>query len=137
VALTDNLFAFSMMGQLSIWAMALLFVLAGVNHFISPDFYLDLMPPYIPWHKEMVALSGVLEIIGGALVPTRYRRFAGWFLIALLVAIFPANIHATLKYAPGTDNLLFAVLLWLRLPFQGVLIWWVYRTCLSRPRQSR
>lgn len=121
----------------SIWLLAMFFILAGVNHFVTPDFYLGLMPPYIPWHKTMVALSGVLEVVGGVLVPTRWRRFAGCYLIVLLIAIFPANVHATLTYAPTTDNILFAILLWLRLPFQGVLIWWVYRTCLDRSLPSR
>ena len=122
--------------KLSIWILALLFIAAGANHFISPGFYRDLMPPWIPFHDPLIALTGVLEIVGGALVLTRWRRFAGWFLILLLIAIFPANIHATLKYAPVTDGLLLSALLWLRLPLQGVLIWWVYRACLNRSREK-
>ena len=71
-----------------------LFVLGGVNHFANPGFYIGIMPPYLPWHRELVAISGVAEIVLGALL--LYRRsavLAGWCLIALLVAVFPANVH--------------------------------------------
>lgn len=115
---------------ISLWILAVFFILAGGYHFINPDFYMKIMPPFVPWHAELVALSGILEILGGAMAPTRWRRRAGIFLIALLVAVFPANIYATLKYAPITENTLMVALLWLRLPFQVVLVWWVWWTCL-------
>ena len=97
------------------------FVLAGVNHFIKPNFYLKIMPPYLPWHLPLVYLSGLFEVVLGVLllIP-RFTRIAAWGLIALLIAVFPANIHM------ATNHLLFPeyspLALWLRLPLQFVLI---------------
>lgn len=72
---------------------AAFFVLAGVGHFANPNFFLKIMPPYLPWHRELVYLSGGLEILLGLLllIP-RFQRHAAWGLIALLIAVFPANI---------------------------------------------
>ncbi|MGB3135527.1 MAG: DoxX family protein [Nodosilinea sp.] len=105
--------------------MALFYSFAGVNHFLNPDFYLSIMPPYIPWHAFLVALSGLFEILLGLLllVP-KYSQLAAWGLILLLIAVFPANIymatHAELFPAVSPT------LLWIRLPLQGVLIAWAY-----------
>lgn len=81
------------------WIMALFYVAAGANHVLRPQLYLELMPPYLPWHLELVYLSGAAEIaLGcGVLVP-RFRRFSGWGLIALLIAVFPANINAAIHH---------------------------------------
>lgn len=107
------------------WLLGLLFVAAGVNHFVHPDFYVRIMPPYLPWHLELVYLSGVFEIILGALllVPS-YTRLAAWGLIALLLAVFPANLHMALNSHLFPE--IPAAALWLRLPLQGVLIAWAY-----------
>ena len=71
---------------------------AGSLHFLIPGFYLSMMPPWLPWHLELVYLSGVFEVLGGVglLVP-RLRRVACWGLIALLLAVFPANVQYTLN----------------------------------------
>ena len=70
------------------------FTFAGIMHFLRPREYEAMMPPSIPAHKEAVQVSGVAEIAGGlAVLPRATRRFAGWWLIALLIAVFPANIH--------------------------------------------
>jgi uncharacterized membrane protein len=101
--------------------MALAFIAAGLNHFYQPRLYRAIMPPYLPWHGQLVALSGYAEIILGALaLLPRWRRLAGWGLIALLVAVFPANLHMALSSAryPAIP----APLLWLRLPIQPLLI---------------
>ena len=73
---------------------AALFIIAGVSHFVATDFFLKIMPPYLPFHLTLVLVSGVIEIILGILllVP-RYSRLAAWGIIALLIAVFPANIH--------------------------------------------
>ncbi|MDY3553240.1 DoxX family protein [Gemmata sp. JC717] len=107
------------------WVLALLFVAAGVNHFVSPDFYVKIMPPYLPWHYELVLVSGVFEILGGVglLVP-RLQRAAAWGLIALLVAVFPANVHMALN--PDAFPNIPPAALWARLPFQALLIAWAY-----------
>jgi uncharacterized membrane protein len=77
--------------------MAASFAIVGVLHFTHAHIFLLMMPPYLPWHLELVYLSGVFEILGaiGLLVP-KTRRFAAWGLLALLVAVFPANIHMAL-----------------------------------------
>jgi uncharacterized membrane protein len=102
------------------------FIFAGVMHFIVPRAYKRIMPPYVPAHDAMVAASGVAEIAGGAgLLFERTRKPAGWWLIATLLAIFPANLHMALNpedfpEVPGGKVALYA-----RLPFQGVFIAWV------------
>ena len=110
------------------WLLAVFFVAAGANHFRSPGTYLPLMPEYLPWHLGLIESSGIAEILGGlgAMIP-RSRRLAGWGLMALLVAIFPANLHAALH---GYLNVA-SWILWWRLPLQVVLIAWVYWTCLA------
>lgn len=107
------------------WLLGALFVAAGVNHFANPDFYLRIMPPYLPWHRELVLASGICEVLGGVglLVP-RSQVAAAWGLIALLVAVFPANLHMALH--PDDYPRFPPALLWARLPFQGVFIAWAY-----------
>jgi uncharacterized membrane protein len=71
-----------------------LYIAAGTLHFTRPQFYLKIMPPYIPWHVAMVRISGVAEILGGlGLLSSECRRAAAWGLIALLIAVFPANLY--------------------------------------------
>lgn len=101
------------------------FIAAGVNHFINPGFYTRMMPAYLPWHAELVAISGVAEVVLGAmlLVP-RFQVVAGWGLIALLFAVFPANVNMTMH--PELYPTISQTALWLRLPFQALLIAWAY-----------
>ena len=105
--------------------MGLFFILAGINHFRTPDSYVAMMPDYLPLHLELVYLSGICEVTWGffILVP-KYTRIAGWGLIFLLIVIFPANIHMALN--PEEFPRIPHVALWLRLPLQGVLILWAY-----------
>jgi uncharacterized membrane protein len=107
------------------WLLGPLFVAAGVMHFVKPDFYVQMMPPYLPWHRELVFLSGVCEVVGGvALLVPRLRVAAAWGLIALLVAVFPANVHMALN--PELFPSIPPAALWVRLPLQAALIAWVY-----------
>jgi uncharacterized membrane protein len=108
-------------------ALALLFVTAGVLHFLEPSPFVQIVPPYLPWPLALVYVSGACEVLGGCgvLVP-RLRRAAGWGLIALLVAVFPANLHAALANVQLEGLEVHPLLLWLRLPLQAVLIAWVY-----------
>jgi uncharacterized membrane protein len=105
-------------------AFAALFVVGGVGHFVAADFYVKMMPSYLPLHRTLVALSGIIEILLGVLllVP-RTSRLAAWGLIALLIAIFPANIHV---YRHQELFPLPPLLHLLRLPIQAVLILWAY-----------
>lgn len=105
--------------------LALIFVLAGLWHFIRPATYLAIMPPQLPRPLALVYVSGAFEILGGlGLLLHRTRRWAGWGLLALLVAVFPANVYMALIHAklgiPGW-------VAWGRLPLQLPLLWWVWR----------
>jgi len=113
-----------MIRTISKYLLALFMVGAGAMHFISADFYLNIMPPYLPLHLELVYLSGLCEIaLGVLLLIPRFSRFAAWGIIALLVAVFPANIyvyqHQEVLPAPPLIH-------FLRLPLQGVFILWAY-----------
>src|SRR5471030_2947453 len=106
------------------YLLALLMIGAGVMHFVKPDFYLKIMPPYLPLHLELVYLSGFCEIaLGLLLLVPRCSRWAAWGVIALLIAVFPANIylyqHQDILAAPP-------IIHFLRLPLQGVFILWAY-----------
>jgi len=119
------------------WLFGILFVLAGLNHFRSAGFYINMMPPYLPWHRELVTISGVAEIfLGAMLLFRRWTSLAGWGLIALLIAVFPANLHMALN--PRLYPSISPVLLWIRLPLQGLLIAWAYRYARrsSKPAES-
>jgi len=122
------------MRDVSRFALALFFIIAGSAHFIAPAPYLAIVPSYLPWPAMLVALSGGAEIMGGLGICFRLTRIAaGWGLIALLVAVFPANIHALSTGMVIGGHALPAWMLWARLPFQFLFIAWVYRACLRRP----
>jgi uncharacterized membrane protein len=102
-------------------------------HFVKPRDYQRIIPPGFPDPHLLVAISGFCEIAGGLglLVPPR-RRPAGWGLIALLLAVFPANVYMAIS--PQKFPTIPAWLLWARLPLQGVLIAWVYVAALPGRR---
>jgi uncharacterized membrane protein len=112
--------------------IGLLFLIAGTLHFKNPQWYVRIMPPFIPAQSELVALSGACEILGGfGVLYPRTRRAAGWGLIALLLAVFPANIYMVVD-AQKFVRVAPAWALYARLPLQFVLCWWVYRACVLR-----
>ena len=113
---------------------AMSYIAAGALHFARPEFYLKTMPPYIPWHSAMVQISGACEILGGlGLLFPMTRRAAAWGLVALLIAVFPANIYmATNPVEAGAGSIAPAIL-WGRLPLQAVFIWWVMWCTKQRP----
>lgn len=104
--------------------LALFFAYAGVMHFLKPKFFLAIMPPYIPFHKEAVQISGVAEVLFGLglLIPA-YQSASAWGLILLLIAVFPANIYMATS---EKFNKISPWIRWGRLPLQGLLIWGVY-----------
>jgi uncharacterized membrane protein len=118
----------SRLKRVLLYTMAAFYVFAGVNHFASPDFYVRIMPPYLPWHLELVYLSGVAEILCGigVLIP-RTRVMAAWATIALLVAVFPANVHVAVNDVPmvGAEEGA-GIWNWVRLPFQAVFVAWAW-----------
>lgn len=105
---------------------AIFYVAAGTLHFIKTDAYLRIMPPYIPWHLFMVRFSGVCEILGGlGLLLPQTRRVAAWGLVALLVAVFPANVYMATNPMDAGAASIAPVVRWGRLALQPLLIWWV------------
>lgn len=122
----------SMTQKVFLGLAAVFYMLAGTLHFLRPDPYMKIMPPYIPAHLAMVYISGAAEIAGGlGLLIPQLRRLAAWGLVALLVAVFPANVYMATSL-PSTASTLAAVLTWGRLPLQVVLIWWLL--ACTRPR---
>ena len=104
---------------------ALIFIAAGIGHFLSPGLFIKIMPAPIPYKPEIVYLSGILEIIlGTMLIFPATSSIAAWGLMALLVAVFPANVNLALN--PGLTPGFPGWLHWVRLPLQPVLIWWAY-----------
>ena len=110
--------------------LAIFFVIAGAGHFLKTGAYLKIMPPSIPAPLPMIYISGVFEILLGLLVlPPKTRKLAGWGLSALLVAVFPANLHLALH--PEIFPNIPAWMDWARLPLQGLFIFWVYQATLG------
>lgn len=111
--------------------MALLYIAAGVNHFVNPEFYLRIMPPYLPLHEEAVFWSGVAEIVlGVGLLIPQTRVWSAWGIIALLIAVYPANIYSyTNLMGTGDPKEMIALV---RLPFQFLFIWWAW--LYTKPR---
>jgi len=103
----------------------IVFTLAGVLHFVKPEWYEAIMPDYLPAHRELVYASGVAEMAGGlGTLHPRTRRVASWWSIATLVAVFPANVDMALHpgdypKVPGGAAALYA-----RLPLQALFIAW-------------
>lgn len=116
------------------WALTVVMVAAGANHFIHPAPYLGMMPAELPvsTHAPLVYISGVFEILGGlGLILPATRRLAAWGLIALLVAVFPANVNMAVNQLPLGDTVVPGWALWARLPLQAVAIawaWWFTRS---------
>ena len=113
--------------------LAAFFTLTGTLHFVRPREYEAIVPPALPMHKEIVAVSGVAEIVGAlAVIPARTRPFARWWLLALLAAVFPANIYMAMRPDEVAERGVAAeriprILLWGRLPLQPLMALWVWR----------
>ncbi len=116
----------------SIILIAILFVAIGTMHFVNPSFFLSIMPPYLPYHLELVYISGVFEILGGlGVLIAPLRKWAGYGLIALLIAVFPANIQMLINEVKTHGWTLTTIPLIIRLPIQPLLVYWVYRCCIK------
>lgn len=104
--------------------MGLSYIAVGISHFVNPDFFVAIMPPFLPLHLELVYLSGLFEIIlGGLLMLEKYRKIAAWGIILLLIAVYPANIYLAFNEVPqkALDIAPF-VASWVRLPMQFIFI---------------
>ena len=105
--------------------MGAIYILAGIMHFIKPKVYMKIMPPYLPYHKFLVYLSGLLEALFGALILFPSTQSIGaWGIIATLIGVFPANIYMLTSYRG--KKTWYRVALWIRLPLQLLLIYWAW-----------
>ncbi len=125
----------NLLRNLTLGLLAIAFIAVGVTHFTSPDFFVAIVPPYLPAPLALVYISGFFEILGGAglLIP-KLRRIAGWGLIALMVAVYPANIHMAMNPDQFPD--LSPTALYIRLPIQFVMIAIVWWAALSKQAPS-
>ena len=115
----------------SLLCLSIFFCFIGFDHFINPTFYLNIMPQEWPLKLEAVYISGLFEIIGGiSILFSKLRKFAGWGLIVLLIAVYPANIHMAVNYHLFPDISL--VMLYFRLALQFVFVYWVFSVTLSK-----
>ena len=103
---------------------SIFYVIVGIKHFIDPEYFLSIVPPYLPCHLELVYISGLFEVLFGLLILLpKYRYYGAIGLILLLLAVFPANIYlAQSKEAQEAIGATQQIATW-RLPIQGVLIW--------------
>ena len=106
---------------------SIFYTIVGVKHFIEPDYFLSIIPPYLPFHIELVYISGFFEILFGLMILfPKYRYYGSIGLILLLIAVFPANIYlAQSKEAQEAIGASQQIAIW-RLPIQGILIWIAY-----------
>ena len=110
------------------------YITVGIAHFTHADFFVSIMPPWLPLHLELVWISGFFEILGGVglLIP-RLRRMSSWGLIMLLIAVYPANLHMAFNPEPFIAEGMPLWGLYLRLPFQFLFIAWAWWVGLPEP----
>ncbi|XDD49656.1 motility protein [Leptospira sp. WS92.C1] len=115
------------MKKILLYGMAVFYIFAGLNHFLNSPFYLKMIPPYLPYHSLLTYVSGIAEIVLGlTLFLQPLRKLACYGIIALLIAVLPANVYMLQAALAGTD---FGVPIWalyVRLPFQLVFIFWAW-----------
>ena len=122
--------------RILMWVMAFGYVGAGFNHLLNPDFYISIIPPGLPAPEWLNLISGLAEIVLGVYVlEPRVRVLAAWGIIALLIAIFPANVYVAMQNVgtdgPGTG---IGSANWVRLPFQALFVVWAW--WYTRPYSS-
>ncbi|MDZ7688691.1 MAG: DoxX family protein [Halobacteriales archaeon] len=115
-----------------LYVMSVLYVVAGVMHFVIPGFYVQIVPPFLPFPLALVYLSGTAEIVlGVGLLSERTRRLAAWGIVALLFAVFPANVYMAMSgvVIEGVPEAIAdpsGAARWGRLPLQAVLVAWAW-----------
>lgn len=109
---------------LSLYTMSAIYILAGINHFLSQKFYLKITPAWVPYPAKINLLVGTVEVfLGIALLFEQTRSYAAIGIIALLIAIFPANVFHFQKSLKKKRNVIATLI---RLPIQALLIYWAY-----------
>ncbi|MEO5730088.1 MAG: DoxX family protein [Byssovorax sp.] len=115
--------------------LAVAMIAVGVVHFVRPAGFVRIVPAFLPAPLALVLISGAAEILGGlGLLVPRTRRLAAWGLIALYIAVFPANVNMLVHEIPLGEAPVSPLVLWLRLPFQALFIAWAY--WMTRPDQG-
>ncbi len=114
--------------EISRYVLAVLMIAVGIAHFVAPEGFVKIVPAWLPSALVLVYVSGFFEIAGGVglLVPAT-RRAASFGLIALYVAVFPANVNMALHQIQPRGMTLSPLLFWARLPLQAALIWWAWK----------
>ena len=106
--------------------VSVFFIGAGILHFVLLDFFSSIVPPYFSCPETLVKISGVFEVLGGlGILVQRTRKWAGYGLIALCIAVLPANIHMAMN--PDQFAEIPVLLLYLRLPLQALVIWVIWK----------
>jgi uncharacterized membrane protein len=120
-----------------LWILAVAMMGVGIEHFRNPQFFVKIMPAYLPWHLELVYISGVFEILGGiGLLIPKTRKAAAWGLVTLYICVFPANINHAINNIPVNGKELHPAILWGRLPLQAVLIYWAWVFTKAPPQPT-
>lgn len=113
-----------------VFVVSTFFIGAGILHFVLLDFFSSIVPPYFSNPDTLVKISGVFEILGGlGILISRTRKWAGWGLIALCIAVLPANVHMAMN--PEQFDKIPLALLYLRLPLQAFIIWFIWKASQS------
>lgn len=113
------------MSKKNLWLliMAIVYVGAGINHFLNPEFYLKIMPWYLPYHLELIYISGICEVLlGFGLLPLKTRKISSLLIMAMLLLFLVLHVQMLIDTYPA-GGLLFWVAVF-RLPLQFVLIRW-------------
>lgn len=123
------------MKKLSLYLMALLYVFAGINHFLNLNFYEAIMPAYIGYHTFLIYLSGVCEILLGLLLIPSYTRKIAAILIVIMLSVFLwLHIQMLVDFWKTHDKHLWIAIV--RVPLQFVLIWWAYSFTYQSKQQQ-
>ena len=126
-----------MLQSASRYLLAAFFIVIGMIHFTSPDGMLAIVPDYLPNPLLLIYVSGFFEILGGIglLIPS-VQRWAAWGLVALLIAVFPANVNMAMNHRPFFGKVYPDLFCWARLPFQIAFIGWVW-TYTRKPVEAK
>jgi uncharacterized membrane protein len=116
--------------------LAVLFIAAGILHFVIPQIYMRIMPPYLPRPGLLIGISGVAEVLGGiGLLVRSTSRAAAWGLVALLFVVWPANIHTAMVHLPFSGIIGQSWAQWFRVVLQVPLIFWAWLYTRRAKRQ--
>ena len=118
----------SSLKKITLYILSFFYIYVGIKHFLDPYWFADIVPPYLPYHIELVYLSGFFEIVFGLLLIFKYsRKYAAYGIILLLIAVYPANIYLAFNEIPQKSmNVSSFFASWIRLPIQFILIGFAY-----------